>query len=403
MDNNTPSADLNGKRRRALKALTIVLLGIALVAGAYWLFWGRSHVSTDNAYVGGNVTQIAPQVAGQVVAVLADDTDLVEAGQVLVRLDEADARSQREEAAAALADAVRSVRGLYASSSQSKAAVSARNADLAKAEAALKQAEADYARRESLFRDKFISSEALLAAKTSLDAARAARDTAAANVNQAREQLLGSEGLVDNTVLENHPRVAAAAAKVREAALALARTQVKSPVRGHVAKRSVRVGERVAVGTPLMAVIPDDQMWVEANFKESELADVHVGQPVRLEADMYGGSVEYDGKIAGLASGTGAVFAALPPQNASGNWIKVVQRLPVRIVIDPAQLKEHPLRVGLSMRATVKTSDRSGPVLAAAPRAGALWETGIYADQAREADALIARIIAANRAGAGSK
>ncbi|HEX5391894.1 MAG TPA: HlyD family efflux transporter periplasmic adaptor subunit, partial [Rhodocyclaceae bacterium] len=391
------------KRRRALKILTFVLLAIALLALTYWAIWGSTRVSTDNAYVGGNVTQISPQVAGQVVAVLADDTDLVEAGQVLVRLDEADARSQLEEAAANLADAVRAVRGLYASSSQSKAAVSARTSDLAKAEAALRQAEADFARRESLYRDKFISSEALQTARTALQSARAARDTAAADVNQARNQQLGTEGLVDNTSLESHPRVVAAAAKVREAYLALARTTVRSPVRGHVAKRAVRVGERVAVGTPLMAVIPDEQMWVEANFKESELADMHVGQPVKLAADMYGGSVEYSGTIAGLASGTGAVFAALPPQNASGNWIKVVQRLPVRIKLDEAQLKEHPLRVGLSMRATVNISDRSGPVLAAAPRNGALWETSIYADQARDADALIARIIAANRSGPGAK
>lgn len=351
-NNNAPAAT-GDRRRRALQILTFVLLVAALAVGAYWLFWGRIHVSTDNAYVGGNVTQISPQVAGQVVAVLADDTDLVEAGQALVRLDEADARSALEEAAANLADAVRAVRGLYASSNQSRAAVSARTSDLAKAEASLRQAEADYARRESLYRDKFISIEGLQAARTALQAARAARDTAAAEVNQARNQQLGSEGLVDNTSLESHPRVAAAAAKLRDAYLALARTTVRSPIRGHVAKRAVHVGERVNIGTPLMAVIPDDQLWVEANFKESELADVHVGQPVSLIADLYGSAAEYRGRVAGLASGTGAVFATLPPQNASGNWIKVVQRVPVRITLDPAELARHPLRVGLSMKAKI--------------------------------------------------
>ncbi|RTL53433.1 MAG: HlyD family efflux transporter periplasmic adaptor subunit [Rhodocyclaceae bacterium] len=397
-----PVSQPTSRRLKILRRLTGALLAIGLLALLYWGFWGRLHVTTDNAYVGGNVTQISPQVSGQVVAVLADDTDYVNAGQALVRLDDDDARSQLEEAAANLADAVRGVRGLYANSNQSRANVSARGSDLSKAEANLRLAEAEYARRESLYRDKFISSEGLQSARTALDAARAARDTAAAEVSQARSQQAGSEGLVDNTALENHPRVAAAAAKLREAYLARARTTVLAPVSGNVARRSVHVGERVAPGTALMAIIPADQIWVEANFKESELADMRIGQPASLHADLYGSGATYRGKVAGLASGTGAVFATLPPQNASGNWIKVVQRLPVRIVLDDEDVKQHPLRVGLSMHVTVDTGERSGPVLATAPRSGGLWETRVFADQARDADALIARIIAANRQGGQS-
>lgn len=404
-------------RKRALILLTSAFAAIALAYLAYWALWGRFHVSTDNAYVGGNLVQVSAQVPGTVVAILADDTDLVEAGAPLLRLDDTDAKVQLQAAEAALADAVRGVRGLYANDSQAKAGVAQRSADLTRlqheqerAEAEFRRAKDEYARRESLFRQKFISSEALQTARTAVDSAQAARDAAVAAVAEARSavaqaqsQQVGTEVLVDNTSVENHPRVAAAAAKVRDAYLALARTTIVAPVRGHVAKRSAQVGNRIAVGTPLLSVIPDDQLWVEANFKESELTHVRIGQPVELGSDLYGSDAHYRGRIVGIASGTGATFAVLPAQNASGNWIKVVQRLPVRIALENDNLKEYPLRLGLSMEASVDTHDRSGPRLAALPRSEPAFQTAVYAEQAAAADALIARIIAANRKGSAAQ
>lgn len=384
-------------RRATLFKVLAVLLLLAVVVAAYWLLWGRFHVTTDNAYVGANVTQVSPLVGGTVVAVYADDTDLVEAGQVLVKLDDADARSQLDAAAAGLADAVRSVRGLYANDSQSRANVSARQSELVSAEATLSQARAELLRRESLYRNKFISREGVDTARTAMQSAQAARDAAAAAVLAARSQEVGTAGLVDNTSLAGHPRVLAAAAQVRAAYLALARCQVVAPVRGHVARRAVRVGERVAPGSALLAIVPPEQMWVDANFKEAELADLRIGQPVKLTADLYGSGVAYRGTVAGVASGTGSVFALLPPQNASGNWIRIVQRVPVRIALDARDLAAHPLRAGLSMRVTVDVHRTDGAVLASVPRKDAVWHTEVYAQQNAAADDLIARIVEQNR------
>lgn len=401
----------NGRRRRAMLALTVALALAAGSFGAWWLVVGRYRADTDNAYVGGNVVPVTTQVAGTVVAVKADDTDLVEQGQAVVRLDDADARVALQSAEAALADAVRGVRSLYSNENQSEAAVAQRMADVQRArheaeraEAEWRRAKDDLTRKEALYQDKFISAEALTGVRTTLLSAQAADAAAKAAVSQAesavaqaREQKTGAAVLVDNTSLESHPRVQAAAAQVREAYLALARTTVLAPVRGHVARRAVQVGQRVAAGTTLMSVIPDEQLWVDANFKETDLASVRIGQPVKLTADLYGDSVEYTGRVAGLASGTGSAFAVLPAQNASGNWIKIVQRVPVRIVLDPAQLAAHPLRIGLSMRVVVDTHGREGPVLAGAARKDAGYATPVFDARAREADDLIARIIAANR------
>jgi len=399
-------------RKRALRAVAGVFGLAALAFAAYWALHGRFYVSTDNAYVGGNLVQIAPQVSGSVSAVLADDTDFVRAGQPLVRLDDADARVALLAAEAALGDAVRGVRGLYLGENQSAAQVAQRRADIERvrhqeeqARIALQQARDEYARREKLQRDKFISPEALQAARTALQnaeaaqlAARAAVTEAESGLEQAQQQRAGAQALVDNTSLEGHPRVAAAAAKVRDAWLALARTTIVAPVSGHIAKRTVQVGARIAAGAPMMTIVPPDQMWVEANFKETELADVRIGQPVKLQSDLYGSSVTYEGRVVGLAAGTGGVFSVLPAQNASGNWIKIVQRVPVRIALNPAETAEHPLRVGLSMHATLDTHSRDGEVLARAVRAGSPQQTDVFAAQAREADARIARIVAANRA-----
>jgi len=411
---STPGSRLptNGaRRRRVLLTLGGVFLVAFAVTAAYWLLIGQYRASTDNAYVQGNVVQVTPQVAGTVVSIAVDNTDLVEQGHVLVRLDDADARASLQAAEASLAEAVRAVRGLYASDSQTQALVAQRAADVerarhdaAAAEAEARKASDEFHRREKLSRDKFISPEALQTARTSLTAALALRDAAQAHVVdaqagllQAREQQAGAAGLVDNTSIETHPRVAAAAAGVRVAYLALARTGIVAPVRGYVAKRSVQVGERVSVGEALMAVVPLDDVWVEANFKESELENVRIGQPVTLTADLYGANVKYSGQVSGLGAGTGSVFSLLPAQNATGNWIKIVQRVPVRIDLDRKALEAHPLRVGLSMNVTVDTHDRRGAVLARKTPAENRYATPVYDQQARAADALIARIIAANR------
>ena len=402
---------LSGKRKRVLLAFTGAFVVIGLSFGAYWLLWGRYHVGTDNAYVAGNLVPVSAQVPGTVVSILADDTDLVEAGTPLLQLDDADARVQLQAAEAALGEAVRAVRGLYASQGEASAGVAQRLSDvqrsqheLDRTQAELNRAADELGRRESLFRRNFISSEALQVARTAVDAARAGRDAAGAAlaqarsaVEQARSQQAGAEGLVNGTSLETHPRVLAAAAQLRDASLALSRTSILAPVRGHVAKRSAQVGARVAVGTPLLSIVPDDQLWVEANFKEGELRDVRIGQPVTLSSDLYGSGVEFRGTVAGIASGTGSVFSVLPAQNASGNWIKVVQRLPVRIALAPDGLEEYPLRLGLSMKVSVDVHRTDGERLASAPRPGSAFHTDVYASRAAEADALIARVIRANR------
>ena len=399
------------QRRRTMTRLAASGLLIAAGAGAYWFLVGQWWAATDNAYVGGNIVQITPQVTGTVVGVLVDDTDLVAAGQPLVRLDPADTQVQLELAEANLAEAVRTVRGLYASDQESHAVIEQRSADMERArfevdrtEAELQQAQAEYQRREALFAKKFIAKETLQSARTALDSAVAQRDSARAAIGQAeaairqaREQQTGTRVLVDNTSLETHPRVAAAAAQVKDAYLALARTSIVAPIGGYVAKRSVQLGERVAPGTAMLAVIPLDQLWVDANFKETELENVRIGQEVTLRSDLYGGDVSYRGQVVGLAPGTGGAFALLPAQNATGNWIKIVQRVAVRIALDPAPLAAHPLRIGLSMRVSVDTHVRDGATLATRPRSDPAYATSVFEAQAQAADSLIAHIIDANR------
>ena len=413
---NAPDAPQAGaaQRRRARRGAMLALLFVVILAGAGWAAWwwwvGRAQVSTDNAYVGGNVVQVTPQVAGTVTQVAADDTQLVRAGDLLVRLDAADYEVQLASAEAALADSVRSVRGLYANTAQARATVKGREADLerarfelAAAQAALDKSRSDLLRREALAARNFVSPESVQSARTAVDASAAQRDAANAAILQAEtaitaagEQLRAASGLVDQVPVIRHPRVLAAAARLREAHLALARTRILAPVTGYVARRSVQVGQRVAPGAALMAVIPAEQLWVDANFKEAQLEHVRIGQPVRLSADMYGSPITFRGRVLGLGMGTGSAFALLPAQNATGNWIKVVQRVPVRIALDAHELAAHPLRIGLSMQATIDISDRSGDVLARKPAAGPGYETAVFAQQARAADAAIERVIAEN-------
>ena len=390
----------NGKRRKALTALAAVVI----VAGGGWGLYewlvASHYEDTDNAYVQGNVIQITPQIGGTVMAIGADDTDFVKAGQPLVQLDPADARVAFEQSEAALAQAVRQVRTLYANNGSLAAQVTLKLADIVRAESDIARAKDDLKRRQALTGNGAVSKEELSHSETALSNARSQLAAAWAGVTAAREQLVSNQSLTEGTSIAEHPSVQAAAAKVREAYLATQRVAMPAPVDGYVAKRTVQLGQRVTAGTPMMSIVPLNQLWVDANFKEVQLRNIRIGQPVKLTADLYGKKVEYDGKVAGLGIGTGAAFALLPAQNATGNWIKVVQRVPVRIALDAEQLKASPLRVGLSMDAEIDVKNKDGKMLADAPRASALTQTTVYSTLDHGADAVVNGIIAANLSGA---
>ncbi len=406
---STPSPT-PGNRRKILLLISGVLLLALLSALLWWFLVGQWYTSTDDSYVGGDIVAVMPLTGGTVIAIHADTTQAVTEGQLLVQLDDSDARLQLDAAEAALASAVREVRGLYATSHGNLPLLAQRRADLARAqaelassEATLAQAESEYDRRVELARQNFISPENVQIALTARDAARAqhnaashAVQSASAAIEQTVDQATVSRARVDNTSLENHPDVRAAAVRVREAALALARTKVLAPVSGQVARRSVQLGERVAPGTALMAIVPLDKVWLDANFKETQLRDVRIGQRAELTSDFYGDSFVFHGKVQGLVPGTGSAFSLLPAQNATGNWVKIVQRVPVRIALDPRELQAHPLRIGLSMDTTIDTHDRSGAVLTTLPDPKAISATAIYSQDIKAADARVAQIIADN-------
>jgi membrane fusion protein (multidrug efflux system) len=377
-----PNADAAGSaRRRGLLILAVaVVIGLAAWA-VYWYGYARWRISTDDAYVGGNVVQVTADVAGTILSVHARETDTVAAGQTLLELDPADARVAMEAAVADLANTVRQVHGAFLQVDRLRAQVTLREVELARARQ-------DLARRSSLAEGGAISAEDVAHARDAVAGLEAALRATREELNVALAQTTG-------TTPADHPQVLRAETRVREASLALQRTVIKAPVRGVIAKKGVQVGQRVAPGAPLLGLVPLEEVWVDANFKEGQLEQMRIGQPVRLRADLYGDSVDFSGHIRGFSPGTGAAFALLPPQNASGNWIKIVQRVPVRIALDPAQVRDHPLRIGLSISAVVDVHDQTGSVLteprteitaAIAPRA--------TADPATEA--LIARTIAAN-------
>ena len=379
------------------------MLSLACVVAVVGLGWtayewrlGRHFESTDNAYVQGNVIQITPQIGGTVMAILADDTDYVKAGQALVKLDPADAKVALDQAAGQLAQTVRQVRTLYANNGSLAAQITLREQDVTKAQTEIARATDDLNRRQSLVGNGAVSKEEFNHAQTQLANGKSAMASALAGVAAAKEQLNSNQAMTEGTAIEQHPSVQVAAAKVREAWLATQRVALPAPVDGYVARRTVQLGQRVAAGTPLMSLIALNQLWVEANFKEVQLRNIRIGQPVKLSADVYGKKVEYQGTVAGMGIGTGAAFALLPAQNATGNWIKVVQRVPVRVTLDAAQVAQNPLRVGLSMEASVDVTNQDGKMLADAPRASALLQTAVYESMDKGAAAEVHRIVAAN-------
>ena len=384
-----PVAQPPEKNRRGflLRLLGVVVL-LALIAWTLWYFLdGRWYEGTDDAYVSGNVVQVTPQLSGTVVTIGADDGDLVHAGDVLVKLDDSNTEVALASARANLANTVRKVRGLYSS-------VNGAQADVAARQVAVDKARADYNRRRDLAKSGAISAEELSHAQDALTAAESGLIT-------SQQQYQTSKVLVDDTVVASHPDVQAAAANLRAAYLDNLRTTIVAPVDGYVAKRSVQLGQRIAPGLALMAVVPLHQVWIDANFKETQLTHMRIGQPVDIRSDVYGGAVTYKGKVESLGVGTGSAFALLPAQNATGNWIKIVQRIPVRIVFtDPKQLDQHPLRIGLSTDVDVSLHDQNGPMLAQQPPTQPAFSTDVYEKQLAQADGLIAQIIHANMAGA---
>ncbi len=372
----------NSSRKKNILLLSLFFIAVAAGAGAWWFKVLRGSETTDDAYVAGNVVPVMPQVAGNVVTLHADDTQLVQAGMPLVEMDPTDAKLALVRSEIQLAQTLRQVQQQMAELKQFDASIALRQAEL-------DRVAGDQHRREVLGMTNAVGKEEVLHARQSVIAARAALQVAI----QQRKALYAK---LQNTPLAEQPEVRHAAELVRQAWLDLQRMTIHSPVNGVIAKRSVQVGSHVAVGTPLMAVVPLDQLWVDANFKEVQLEKFRIGQPVELQADLYGDKITYHGEVEGLAAGTGGVFSLLPAQNATGNWLKVVQRLPVRIKLRADELQQHPLRLGLSMLVTVDVSTSDGPLLTAAKPKAALATTQSLNVDLRGADERVARIIAEN-------
>jgi len=384
-DSETATAQ-NGRRKRRrvlwLSLLFIIFIGTGAAYAAYWYLVGQYFVSTDDAYVEGNQVRLMPQITGTVTAIHAEETDLVHEGQPLVDLDGTDVRIALQRAKARLADTVRGVRQLYKQESEQEATIKIIQVRLA-------QAQRDYKRDQRLLKVHGASREQFQHARTALHSARY-------QLAQARDKLAELKAMTEGTDLRHNPRVELAVAALRKAYLDVERTTLIAPVTGYVARRGVQVGQKVEPGNPLMAIVPLNQIWVDANFKETDLSRLRIGQPVDVTSDLYGNSVHYEGKVAGISPGTGSAFELIPPQNATGNWIKVVRRVPVRITLDPKELEDHPLRLGLSLEATVDVHDTHGLVLAKKPAHNSGYSTDVYRRPQTALDRLIERIVREN-------
>jgi len=368
-------------RRFWFLVLGAVVLVCAIGYGVYWLLYSRYFESTDDAYVAGNVVAITSKENATVLALHVDNTQTVKRGQLLIEMDPAIATVNLQAAQANLARMVRSVKAQFSKSDSG-------TAQLSQARVALAQAQDDYQRRQKAFATQSVSGEELAHARDAVAAAQAV-------VSSAQGGLAQSNASIEGTDIAHNPDVMSAEAQLRTAAIVYGHMRLIAPLDGVIAQRTVQAGQQVAAGTPLMAVVPLSNVWIDANFKEVQLARMRVGQPVSVKADIYGGSVTYHGHVEGLGAGSGSAFALLPPQNASGNWIKIVQRVPVRIALDPAELKDHPLRVGLSVAVDVDVRDESGSLVTSSVGPGTTRaDTG--EDSGPVADAMIARILKEN-------
>ncbi|WP_036771518.1 multidrug efflux MFS transporter periplasmic adaptor subunit EmrA [Photorhabdus australis] len=372
----------SSKKRQRSRALVLLTLAFSLLGVAYFFYWFivlRHHQETDNAYVTGNQIQIMSQVAGSVITVNFDNTDFVKSGSVLVQLDPRDTELALEKAKTALASSVRQTHQRMINSKQYLANIALRRSELTRVQS-------DLSRREILGAQKVIGKEELQHAREAVTSAQAALDVAI-------EQYNANQAIILDTPLEKQPTVEQAATDVRNAWLALQRTKIVSPIDGYVSRRSVQIGAQINKNTPLMAIIPAYDMWIEANFKETQLADMRIGQPAEITSDFYGEDKIFNGKITGLDMGTGSAFSLLPAQNASGNWIKVVQRLPVRIELDPEQLEKYPLRIGLSTKVRVDTAHSDGQVLSNQTRTKSAYQTTALTIDMSPANKIVTDII----------
>ena len=377
-----PSASKKKKRKSVLIVLALIFVLIGIAWGVYWFLVLRHFQETDDAYVAGNQVQVMAQVSGSVNKVWFEDTDFVKKGDVLVSLDKTDAEQAFEKAQTALATSVRQTHQLMINGKQYQASITLQ-------QTALAQAQADLKRREPLGAANLIGRE-------ELQHARDAVATAKAQLDVAIQQYNANQAMILNTSLENQPAVQQSAAELRDAWLALQRTEIRSPMDGFVSRRSVQVGSQISTSTPLLAVVPATNLWVDANFKETQLAGVRIGQPATVVADIYGDDVVYHGKVAGLDMGTGSAFSLLPAQNATGNWIKVVQRLPVRIELNQEDIARHPLRIGLSTLVKIDTTSKEGSALATSARQQAAYSSNALAIDLAPVNQLITDIVRAN-------
>ena len=377
-----PQRNKKKQRRSALALLTLLFVAIGIGWAAYWFFVLRHYESTDNAYVAGNQVQIQSQITGSVMTVNVDNTDFVKSGTILVELDPRDAQLALEKAKTTLANSVRQSHQQIVNSRQYQANINMKRSELVRLQNDLK-------RREVLGSSNLIGKEELQHAREAVVSAKAALDVAI-------EQLNANNAIVLDTPLSKQPAVEQAATEVRNAWLALQRTKIVSPVDGYVSRRSVQVGSQITTATPLMAIVPSQGMWIDANFKETQLADMRIGQPAKVTTDFYGKDIVFNGTVVGLDMGTGSAFSLLPAQNATGNWIKVVQRLPVRVALEPTQLEQYPLRLGLSTEVTVDTLNKDGKVLAKGMREAPAYHTSALAIDMSPADKIVTEIINSN-------
>lgn len=372
----------NRKRNRMLFLVLFVSIFLGCIWFAYWFFHGRFYIYTNDAYVGGNIVVVTPRVSGTVVSIFADDTDYVEQGRILVELDKTDALIALDKSIASLGQNVRQVTALLETTKQVKALIALKKAIFI-------EAAQDYERRNSLVDVMAVSVE-------DFEHSIAALNSSFADLISTEHYYLSLIAQVGNTTIEEHPLVEEAKQHVREAFLALQRCTLFSPVEGLIAKRSIQVGEQINPAQPSMAIIPLNQIWIDANYKETQCKNIRIGQAVKVHCDLYGRDFDFEGIVGGIAGGTGSVFSLLPPQNATGNWIKIVQRLPVRIYLNPEQIKKYPLRLGLSMETTIHVHQENLPVVPMKKPIMPVYSTDIFYFEQKGAEELITEVIEQN-------
>ena len=381
-DTPTSSNNKSQQRKKGLSIFILLLLLIAIGSAAYWFFFIKGFEETEDAYVSGNQVMVSSQVAGNIAKINVDNMDPVQAGDVLLELDDTNAKLSFEQAKSNLANAVRQISQLNYTVKQLKSAVRANEITLA-------QAQGNLNRRVQLVKDGAIDKESFQHAKEAVELAKA-------NLTTSQNQLEANQALLLDGPLSEQPQIQSAVSNLKQAWLNLERTKIRSPIKGYVARRNAQVGQAVSVGGALMAVVNTDQMWLDANFKETQLTHMRIGQPVEIHFDLYGKDKTFNGKVVGIEMGTGSAFSLLPTQNATGNWIKVVQRVPVRIQLDPQQLAENPLRIGLSATVKVNVSDGQGETLRNQAPTTTLYSTNVLQYDESAVNNLIESIIRDN-------